>query len=79
MDAEILNYLFDYQVIKDKAGFPDNAIDKVISRLDKENISYQVVYTDKNPIIKNYENNNYFKIYEKIKEKNIERKELVLF
>ena len=69
MDAEVLNYLFDYQIIKGKVGFPDNAINKVLDVLDKECISYQVVYTDKNPIIKNYENNKYLKNLEKVKEK----------
>ena len=76
MDAEVLNYLFDYQIIKGKVGFPDNIIEKVLGVLDKECISYQVVYTDRNPIIKNYEKNNYLKIMDKVKEKN-DRKEKI--
>lgn len=65
IDAEILNYLFGYQIIKNRVGFPDNAIDKVCSILDKEKISYQIVYSDKNPIIKDYGDENcYLRIFE---------------
>ena len=53
MDAYILNLLFDYKVIdKRKSGFPENVLKKVINTLEEKKISYQIIFTDKDPICK---------------------------
>ena len=41
-DALILNYLFNYKVINNKVGFPISNLDKVLSKLDSNNISYYI-------------------------------------
>ena len=62
-DALIINKLFKYKVVRLsnnlKAGFPINALDKVLIRLDKEKINYIII---ENKIKKkNFFNNNYLK------------------
>jgi len=65
-DAIILNYLIDYKIIKNRVGFPDTALEKVIKVLENEHISYQVLSYSKNPIYKDYRRNNrYLEIYNK--------------
>ncbi len=64
-DAIVLNYLFDYKISNNKAGFPDNVIDSVLNGLNENEISYQIIYVDKNPIIKYFDNNRYEEILEK--------------
>ena len=62
-DALILNNIFGYQKINDRAGFPLNALDKVKSGLKAKMISYVVVDSDnleKNKIKKN----NYLEYFE---------------
>ena len=64
IDAYILNYLFDYKVLKnDRCGFPDNAIDNVKSKLNSTMISYQIVYSDRNPLIVDFKGKNKYKEY----------------
>lgn len=62
-DAFIINYLFDYKLLPTdkrtknyKCGFPDVSFNKVINALDDNKISYQVIYNDKNPLIKDFKN-----------------------
>ena len=47
IDAYIFNILFNYKVINNKAGFPDNALNKIINTIENEKISYQIIYKDK--------------------------------
>ena len=61
-DALILNYLCDYKIINNKVGFPDNTINKVLDILDENEISYQIIYVDKNPKVCNYTNNKYSEV-----------------
>lgn len=70
IDAYILNYYFGYRVLNNKkAGFPESAFEKVIQKLEENKISYQVIYTDKNPLIKNYKKlNRYNDIVKKVRE-----------
>lgn len=70
-DAYIINYLFDYKVLdNNKCGFPDNCIHKVVNKLEELKISYQIIYNDKDPIIKNYRKiNNYDKYLNLAREK----------
>ncbi len=65
-DAYILNYLFGYKVLdKRKSGFPDSAITKVTNMLEEKKISYQIIYDDKDPFVKNYRNLNCYEEYMK--------------
>ena len=64
-DAIILNYLFNYKIIKDKIGFPDSALNEVLKVLKENNISYQIVYTDRNPVVEFFDLNAYEDIYQK--------------
>ena len=59
--------MFNYKVNKDKkCGFPDNSFNKVINTLEDKKINYEIVYKDKNPVIKKYNKlNNYKKILTK--------------
>ena len=75
-DAILLSYFFDYQiktVEKSVAncGFPKNAINKVLARLEKEKINYILLDVKNNNDIEdeaNFKNlNNYDKTYEKAK------------
>jgi len=70
IDAHILNFYFDYKVMDNKkAGFPESAFEKVVQQLEKEKISYQIIYTDKNPYFKNFKKlNRYEKIVQKVNE-----------
>ena len=66
-DAYIISYLFNYKVNKDKkCGFSNNSFNKVINTLEDKKINYEIVYKDKNPVIKKYNKlNNYKKILTK--------------
>lgn len=55
-DALILNYLFNYKVINNKVGFPISNLDKVLSKLDNNNISYYIDDNYNNNPINNYNN-----------------------
>ncbi len=55
-DALILNYLFNYKVINNKVGFPISNLDKVLSKLDSNNISYYIDDNYNNNPINNYNN-----------------------
>lgn len=71
IDAHILNYYFGYRVMdNNKAGFPESAYEKVIQKLEENKISYQVIYTDRNPLVKNYKKlNRYSEVVIKVREK----------
>ena len=53
-DAYLLNYLFDYQVIDNKVGFPSSKIDSVKEELKKCQINVYISDTDE--FIQNNEN-----------------------
>lgn len=54
-DAHILHFLLGYKVLDNKKlGFPDSAITKVTNILDEHKISYQIFYTDKDPVVKDF-------------------------
>lgn len=55
--------MFDYKLLPTdktaknyKCGFPDVSFNKVINALEDKKISYQVIYNDKNPLIKDFKN-----------------------
>lgn len=55
-DALILNYLFFYKIVNDKVGFPTSNLDKIVSKLDDNNISYYINDNNYNNEINNYNN-----------------------
>lgn len=58
-DALIFNYLFNYNIINYKAGFPESAYQKVINKLEDYSISYKVL---SEPIVeKNFKTKNSYK------------------
>lgn len=76
-DAIIMHYLFGYKIIKDNlTGFPETSLVKVLNKLESEKISYEIIYKDRDSVIKNYGNINKYKIilgksleYQKISER----------
>ena len=58
---------FVYKVLdKRKSGFPYSAITKVTNMLEEKKISYQIIYDNKDPFVKNYRNLNLlWRVYEK--------------
>ncbi len=79
-DAYILNYLFGYKVLdKRKSGFPDSSINKVKNELENKKISYQIIYDDKEPEVKNYKNLNNYDKYMKLAMEKIDIKERIDF
>ena len=69
-DAYILNYLFDYKILENrKVGFPDNALNKITDKLNELKIQYQIIYDDRDPIIKRQPKNTYAYYLEQAKKK----------
>jgi len=64
-DAYILSLIFGYRVLDGrKCGFPESVFNKIIETLENYKISYQVIYTNKEPLIKDYNKlNNYKHFY----------------
>ena len=60
-DAYIFNYLFNYNIINYKVGFPESAYKKVINKLEECSINYIVLGTEK--IEKTFKNKNKYKRY----------------
>lgn len=69
-DAFLFHYLFGYKLTKrDTTGFPETELIKITNTLEDKKISYQVIYKDKDPVVKDYSNlNNYYKILNKATE-----------
>lgn len=69
-DAFLFHYLFGYKLTKrDTTGFPETELIKITNILEDKKISYQVIYKDKDPVVKDYSNlNNYYKILNKATE-----------
>lgn len=75
-DAFIMNLLFGYQALRNdkgliisyKSGFPDNALNKVLNKLEDNKISYKVIYKDKEPLIRDFgKKNRYLEFVDKTK------------
>jgi len=63
-DAIIISYLFDYKIYSEnKCGFPEIAFEKVITKLENLNISYQIIKTNKDNVIKDYRKLNKYDEY----------------
>lgn len=71
VDAYIFNLLFGYKVIENnKVGFPDSVLNKVINVLEDNYINYNIIYKDRDNIIKSFSNrNNYLKFKDRALEK----------
>lgn len=71
IDAYIFNLLFGYKVIENnKVGFPDSVLNKVINVLEDNYINYNIIYKDRDNIIKSFSNrNNYLKFKDRALDK----------
>ena len=63
IDAYIFNILFGYKVLdNNKVGFPSSVYNKVINMLENNHINYNVIYKNKDMVVKDYKKiNNYSK------------------
>ena len=69
-----MNELFGYRIIdRRKCGFPDNALDKVLNKLNDKKISYQVLNINSKPIIKDFKKLNQYEKYFKESTKRMDR------
>ncbi len=69
-DAYIINELFNYKILDNKKlGFPQTAINKVKDKLDEVKVSYEIINSGEETIIKKYTNNNYVDYYNKARDK----------
>lgn len=71
IDAYIFNLLFSYKIMdNNKVGFPDIVYNKIINTLEDNTINYNVIFRDKDNIIKDFKNrNNYLKFKDRALEK----------
>ena len=64
-DAEILNYLFSYQIHENKVGFPIKNLEKVVFQLREEKLNYIVIDNQGNNIIfDNFDESAYLKLFQ---------------
>lgn len=66
-DATILNYLYNYQINKDKVGFPIKLIDKIITSLDNMRLNYFIYDNETEFLDNNFNDNNYLDLLSKSK------------
>ena len=71
VDAYIFNFLFGYKIMdNNKVGFPDSVYNKIINTLEDNTINYNVIFRDKDNIIKDFKNrNNYLKFKDRALDK----------
>ncbi len=71
IDAYIFNLLFSYKIMdNNKVGFPDSVYNKIINTLEDNTINYNVIFRDKDNIIKDFKNrNNYLKFKDRALDK----------
>ena len=54
-----MSFIFGYKVLSNrKVRFPESAFDKVIGTLENYRISYQIIYSDKEPYYKDFKKQN---------------------
>ena len=61
-DANILHYLFSYKIVNHRAGFPFNALNKVLNTLEEKKISY-IIVDDENPSEMDFKDLNEYEDY----------------
>ena len=71
VDDYIFNLLFGYKIMdNNKVGFPDSVYNIIINTLEDNTINYNVIFRDKDNIIKNFKNrNNYLKFKDRALDK----------
>ena len=71
IDAYIFNILFGYKILDNKKlGFPKRIYNKVINTLEELHINYNIIYKNKDNVIKDFKKlNNYDKYKNKAYEK----------
>lgn len=65
--AKIMNYLFSYQIINEKLGFPLNSLDKVSDLLNTKKINY-LIYDDDSNTYDFGEDNKYLDILNEVEQ-----------
>ncbi len=61
-DSKILNYLFNCKIsFNGTVGFPETSLNKVIGALERNKISYSILYKNHEPITVNFKNLNSYK------------------
>lgn len=74
IDAHIFHNIFGYKILENiKVGFPSSILNKVINTLEDNHINYNIIFKDKNNIIKDFKNRNN---YNKYKDKAIEQMDI---
>lgn len=64
IDAYIFNMLFDYKILDNrKVGFPKSILNKIINTLENKHISYNIIFKNKDNIIKDFKNRNTYNKY----------------
>jgi len=64
IDAYIFNILFGYKVLdNNKVGFPSSVYNKVINFLENNHINYNVIYKDRDMVVKDYKKINTYSKY----------------
>ena len=74
IDAYIFNSIFGYKILDNKkVGFPSSILNKIINTLEDNHINYNIIFKDKDNIIKDFKNRNN---YNKYKDKAIEQMDI---
>ena len=80
-DAFMFNYLFDYKILQNgktyKCGFPDSSITKITNKLSDLKISYQIIYRERNPHVKDFKKINQYSKYKLIALQKLDVKEIM--
>ena len=59
-----MNLIFGYKVLDNRrCGFPKSVFEKVIDTLNNYKISYQIIYSDSEPIIKDFKKLNKYQYF----------------
>ena len=67
IDAYIFHNIFGYKILDNKkVGFPSSILNKVINTLEDNHINYNIIFRDKDNIIKDFKNRNNYNKYKDI-------------
>jgi len=58
-EAYIMNLLFNYQIIKNRVGFPLSVVEKIRDELNNKTINYLIYNADNDLVTKTFDDNKY--------------------
>ena len=61
-DAYLMNFIFNYKIVKNKIGFPFSALENVLDALNDKEIDYIVYNNDSDILTKKNDNNQYLSL-----------------